>query len=127
MELKMKVKAAVVVGIFSFIGCAPTMSEIHNFTPSKALTSSKPPEQLANCVLYEAKNYRDFGWGVPHMTLINREGTYYITLESGPGALVGEVSFLLTPEGGSKVEYRAPNIGSHLSKFIWEYVEKCAR
>jgi hypothetical protein len=123
----MRVKAAVVVGIFFLMGCAPTISQIHNFEPKKTLTSSKPPEQLANCVLYEAKNYRNIGWGVPNMTLINREGVYYITLESAPGALVGEVRFISTPEGGSLVEYRAPNVGSHLSGFIWEYVEKCAR
>jgi hypothetical protein len=124
--MKSKV-ALLVLGIFFIMGCAPTMSEIHNFNPSKTLISSKPPEKLANCVLYEAKNYRNLGWGVPIMTLINREGTYYITLESGPGALVGEVRFMPTPEGGSQVEYRAPNIGSHLSGFIWEYVEKCSK
>ena len=61
------------------------------------------------------------------MTLVNREGIYYLLLESLPGHIVAEVTFAPTPDGGSKVEYRASDRGQsdRLCRFIWDYVEKC--
>jgi hypothetical protein len=116
----------IIMALLSF-GCVGNLSELHNSAPSRSLISSKPPEQLGNCVLYEAKNYRNLWLGVPHMTLINREGVYYLVMEGAPGIPFAEVSFNSSLDGGSKVEYRASDRGNadRICRFIWDYVEKC--
>ena len=116
-----------IVMAVSFFGCAVTLSEIHSQAPRLSLTSLNAPEQLANCVLYEAKNYKSSLWLVPHMTLVNREGVYYLIMEAVPGNPWAEVSFIPSPDGGSKVEYRVSDVGNcnRVCRFIWDYVEKC--
>jgi hypothetical protein len=117
----------IIMALSSF-GCTPAnLPALHNSAPILSLRSSKPPEQLSNCVLYEAKNYKSSWLGVPHMTLINREGVYYLLMEGGLGYPFAEVSFSPTHDGGSNVEYRNIDYGASYQtcRFIWDYVEKC--
>ena len=111
----------IIILALSCLGCVADFSEIRKSPPKLSLRSSKPPEQLANCVLYEAKNYSSIWFGgSPNITLVKREGAYYLIVG------LGEVSFKPTSDGGSEVEYRSDGVFTDQgSRFIWDYVEKC--
>lgn len=105
------------------MGCAATVSELRTRPPYQSIESNKPPNELAECILFKADELSPT-IGIYHYR--KREfppGTYYISVASS-GMPVGEVK-IFPHNGGSTVAF-SPAWNFWNKKAFWECVQQCA-